>query len=140
MIPLIQLQSRFLRVLNRVYTSSQDSKHLVTLIGSIVGRELDGIFGCSPVCGPDVANSIGGLYHGGLTKELMTLLEEYLPVLTSQQNLLWRTGSATAFTYIVRQGGTLSLPLLQLVMMILDFAHAHRVSILWVFQRSIFSR
>ena len=69
-------------------------------------------------------------------KELMTLkifLEEVLPTSTMPRKLLWRTDSTTAMSYVRRQGGTLSLPLLRLAAEILPFALLHSIRILPVF-------
>ena len=69
-------------------------------------------------------------------KELTVLrifLEEFLPASMSPRNLLWRTNSTMAMSYVIRQGGTQSLPLLRLATTILPFAHAQAIRILPVF-------
>ena len=68
-------------------------------------------------------------------KELTVLifLEEFLPASMAPRNLLWRTDSTTAMSYVIRQGGTQSLSLLRLATAILPFAHAQEISILPVF-------
>ena len=89
-----------------------------------------------------------GLLHQGLwtetvdapahinAKELTVLdifLQDFLPASDLPCKLLWRTDSTTAISYIRREGGTISLPLLQIATRILLFAHEHQVRILPVF-------
>ena len=51
---------------------------------------------------------------------LRSFFEEFISASTSPRNLLWQMDSTTTIAYIVYQDGTLSLPLLQLAMMILE--------------------
>ena len=89
-----------------------------------------------------------GLLHQGLweetvdapahinVKELTVLdifLRDFLPPSDLPCKLLWRTDSTTAISYVRREGGTMSLPLLQVATRILLFAHKHQVQILPVY-------
>ena len=69
-------------------------------------------------------------------KELMVLvifLQDFLPSSIDARALLWRTDSSTALSYIRREGGTVSLPLLLLAREALLLAHSLRVRLLPVF-------
>ena len=68
-------------------------------------------------------------------KELMTIfifLRDFLPpsLVPSPRSLLWRCDNTTAIAYVRRQGGTISLPLLEIAREVLLLAHELRVVIL----------
>ena len=69
-------------------------------------------------------------------KELTVLhifLEKFLHESPVPRRLLWHADSTTAIAYMANQGGTLSRPLLDLAMSILNFTHNRQVQILPVF-------
>ena len=72
-------------------------------------------------------------------KELMTLLiflQDFLPLSDPPLSLLWRTDSSTALSYIRKEGGTVSRPLLLLARQILLLLHQRRIRIYPVFVSS----
>ena len=69
-------------------------------------------------------------------KELAALevfLSDFLPQSANGCKLLWRTDNSTALSYIRREGGTVSLHLLEIARRILLLLHRRRISILPVY-------
>ena len=72
-------------------------------------------------------------------KEILALkvfILDYLPPSADGRSLLWRTDNTTALSYIKKEGGTISLPLLNAARDILLMLHERKIDIVLVFVAS----